>query len=154
MSFVTRRLSRGEMERAARVHRASFDDRLPWLAGLHSPEADRAYFERAVYDRAEVWGGFEDDDLLGFVAFNESHVEHLYVLPAFQGRGLGTRLLSLAQERCVQLDLWTFQSNAAARRFYERSGFLAVETTDGSRNDEKEPDVRYSWRRGAPFGRS
>jgi membrane-anchored protein YejM (alkaline phosphatase superfamily) len=44
------------------------------------------------------------------------------------------------------LQLWTFQVNGTARRFYERHGFLAVESTDGSGNEEGDPDVRYVWR--------
>ena len=47
-----------------------------------------------------------------------------------------------------QVQLWTFQSNAGARRFYERHGFVAVQTTDGD-NEEQAPDIRYLWRRNA-----
>ena len=43
------------------------------------------------------------------------------------------------------LQLWTFQVNEAARRFYERQGFVAAESTDGSGNEERSPDVRYTW---------
>jgi hypothetical protein len=42
------------------------------------------------------------------------------------------------------LQLWTFQVNARARRFYESHGFVAVEETDDN-NQEKQPDVRYEW---------
>jgi putative acetyltransferase len=31
------RLALEDMDAAARVHRAAFDDRLPWLSGLHTP---------------------------------------------------------------------------------------------------------------------
>lgn len=41
--------------------------------------------------------------------------------------------------------LWTFQVNEAAHRFYERPGLIEIERTDGLRNDEREPDVRYLW---------
>jgi hypothetical protein len=34
-----------------------------------------------------------------------------------------------------------------ARRFYERRGFVLTEETDGSRNEEREPDARYVWSR-------
>jgi putative acetyltransferase len=44
-------------------------------------------------------------------------------------------------------DLWTFQRNKRARSFYENHGFVAISETDGSRNEEKEPDVMYSWQR-------
>ncbi len=52
----------------------------------------------------------------------------------------------MAKERSPEgLTLWAFQVNGAAHRFYERHGFLAAESTDGSGNEEREPDVRYVW---------
>lgn len=60
-------------------------------------------------------------------------------------RGLGSRLVSVAKDRCPDgLDLWTFAANAGARRFYERHGFVVVATTDGD-NEEGAPDVHYRW---------
>ena len=60
--------------------------------------------------------------------------------------GLGARLVEVAKERFpAGLQLWAFQSNAGALRFYERHGFTAVEWTDGD-NEEGEPDVRMVWR--------
>jgi len=43
------------------------------------------------------------------------------------------------------LTLWTFQRNAAARRFYEKHGFMVIKQTDGSANEQKEPDAMYRW---------
>jgi ribosomal protein S18 acetylase RimI-like enzyme len=43
------------------------------------------------------------------------------------------------------LQLWVFQRNAGARRFYERHGFRLVKLTDGSANMEREPDALYAW---------
>lgn len=72
------------------------------------------------------------------------HLDHLYLDPAWMGRGLGDRMLALADERSGgALELWTHQVNSGARRFYERHGFVAVETTDGTTNEERLPDVRY-----------
>jgi len=135
------------MDAVAAVHRASFDDRLPWLAGLHTPEEDRAYFGSVVFDECELWGTFNDATLTGFIAFRDGWIDQLYVLPTYQGQGLGSALLEVAQERCSELNLWTFQRNAIARRFYERRDFVEAELTDGSRNEEREPDIRYIWRR-------
>lgn len=62
-------------------------------------------------------------------------------------RAAGTLLLRRAMEEHGEgFQLWTFQANEGARRFYERHGFVAVEFTDGARNEEKTPDVRYEWR--------
>ena len=65
--------------------------------------------------------------------------------PGLDRTRLGTRLLDVAKaERPAGLDLWAFQSNTGARRFYERHGFTAVAMTDGD-NEEGAPDVRYRW---------
>jgi putative acetyltransferase len=45
------------------------------------------------------------------------------------------------------LELWCFQANARARRFYEARGFQAIRFTDGANNEERTPDVRYRWER-------
>jgi GNAT superfamily N-acetyltransferase len=150
MTILIRRLERADMDAAAIVHRTSFDDRLPWLAGLHTPEQDRAFFHNALFHEFVMWGAFDGSDLIGFIAFREGSVDQLYVLPRAQGRGVGGRLLAVAQQRCSDLSLWTFQRNQGARRFYESRGFVAVARSDGSRNAEGEPDIRYLWRAAAP----
>jgi len=139
---------REDMALAALVHRAAFDERLPWLSGLHTPDEDRAYFQGPVFDAGEVWGAWTAERLTGFVAFREGWIDHLYVAPGDQARGVGSALLDIARRGQSAVRLWTFQRNAPARGFYERRGFTAIEETDGARNDEREPDVLYEWRAG------
>ena len=142
----TRPLRQDEMEGAARVHRASFDERLPWLAGLYTPAQDFAFFRDRVFAACEVWGALEADEVVGIIAFREGWIDHLYVLPACQGRGVGSALLDVARRFGRPLKLWTFQKNTSARRFYEGKSFVEVERTDGASNEEREPDVLYEWR--------
>ena len=146
MTANIRQLGQSDMLATALVHRASFDHRLPWLAGAHTAAQDQAYFGGPVFAECEVWGAWEESTLVAFIAFRTGWVDHLYVLPSFQAQGLGGRLLDVAKRRRSQLSLWTFQRNHLARRFYEARGFIVVETTDGSRNMEREPDVLYAWR--------
>jgi GNAT superfamily N-acetyltransferase len=82
------------------------------------------------------------------MALKPGWVDQLYVAPDRLGEGIGRRLLELAKSRADAdgLQLWTFQVNDRARRFYERNGFIEAELTDGSGNEEREPDVRYVWR--------
>jgi GNAT superfamily N-acetyltransferase len=118
---------------------------MPWLAGLHTPDEDVWFVRDHVLMASRVYGAMDDGTLIGFIAFREGWIDQLYVLPEAQGRGVGTALLAVATSAWPDLSLWTFQRNTGARRFYERHGFIAVETTDGNSNEEKEPDVRYHW---------
>lgn len=137
------------MDAAARVHRAAFDHALPWLKGLHTPDEDRWFFRERVFRACEVWGAFDGDAMSGMIAFREGWIDQLYVLPSAQRHGVGTLLLQVAQQAFTALQLWTFQRNAQARAFYQARGFALIEQTDGSRNEEKEPDALYRWSRGS-----
>jgi len=71
---------------------------------------------------------------------------------AYQDRGLGASLLRDAILRILQAAelggiraILVHAISAEAKRFYERHGFLLVELTDGSGNQEREPDARYEW---------
>jgi putative acetyltransferase len=133
------------MDRAALVHRASFDERLPWLAGLHTPAEDQWFYRERVFADCAVWGAFNAEALVGIMAFRPDWIDQFYVLPQAQRNGVGSALLQIAKAQATSLSLWTFQRNAAARRFYEKRGFVAVMETDGSGNEEREPDVLYRW---------
>jgi GNAT superfamily N-acetyltransferase len=148
MSALTfRRLERDDMGEAARVHRIAFDHALPWLSGLHTPEQDRWFYRERVFTTCEVWGAFERGALIGLVAFRPYWIDQLYVLPEAHGRGAGSALTEIAKRAFDRLQLWTFQRNLHARRFYAARGFVLVSTSDGSRNEEKEPDALYLWTR-------
>ncbi len=85
-----------------------------------------------------------DGVVVGQIMLAPGWIHHLYLDPAWMGRGLGDQFMALARQRQPDgLQLWAFQSNVAARRFYERHGFAAVEFTDGQGNEERWPDVRY-----------
>lgn len=71
-------------------------------------------------------------------------ITQMAVDPERVGQGIGTRLLLhglRALPRPVQL--YTFQANTGARRFYERHGFRAIRFADGHDNEEHCPDVLY-----------
>ena len=113
---------------------------------LHSREDTIAYFAGHVLLHEEVLVAEVNQLVVGFIALEGDHVDHLYIAPAYQGRGIGDTLLAMAKEvRPDGLMLWTFQRNARARQFYEARGFVAEELTDGSRNEEREPDALYRW---------
>ena len=106
-----RKLRRDEMNAAAAVHRSAFHERLPWLTGLHTPEEGQTYFSKNVFIACQVLGAFNDDCLVGFIAFREGWIDHLYVHPQTQARGAGTTLLNCAKAVEPVLRLWTFQKS-------------------------------------------
>lgn len=117
--------------------------------GLHTPAEDEAFFRDHVLADCEAWGAVDCEALVGFVAFRRGWIDQLYVLPGHQGRGIGRALVALAKARWPELQLWAFQRNLPARRFYEANGFVIVRETDGAANEEREPDILYRWRRDA-----
>mgnify|MGYP003647117240 FL=1 len=132
----------------ARIHREARAKAMPWLAIVHTPEEDLAFFRDQVLPHCQSEVALIDSAPVAFSARKEDWLDHLYVQPSAWGIGLGAVLLSRAKASGPSLQLWTFQRNALARNFYERHGFKAVEFTDGARNEESEPDVRYVWERG------
>jgi ribosomal protein S18 acetylase RimI-like enzyme len=141
---MIRRAGPEHVDDIAAVFGRSFGS-LSFLPQLHTPEEHRAFFGRVLADD-EVWVWEDNDAIVGFAAFDDTMLNHIYVEPEHAGRGIGSALLAHVKSlRPEGFDLWTFQDNAGARRFYERHGFRAIELTDGAGNEEKTPDVRYVW---------
>jgi putative acetyltransferase len=135
-----------DIKAVARLHRAVRTACLPHLPELHTPEEDLRFFRERVFPTCTVWVG-RGARVAGYCAFRDGWVEHLYVEPAAQGRGLGSALLNQAMVGQSHLKLWVFQKNTPAIGFYSRHGFRLVELSDGSGNEEREPDALYEWRR-------
>jgi ribosomal protein S18 acetylase RimI-like enzyme len=141
---VIRRAAAEDGPSLAALFRRSFGT-LTFLPTLHTPDEDQEFFGRAVEEQ-EVWVWEAGGRVLGFAALGHDMLNHLYVEPEAQGGGIGTALIEHAKEqRPGGFHLWSFQRNEGARRLYERLGFCVVELTDGSGNEEREPDVLYTW---------
>jgi len=147
-----RRASLADMPALARLHRHVRETCLPYLPDLHTPEEDLAFFQGHVFAACTIWLAEAEGRPVGFAAFRPDWLDHLYVDPAWHGRGVGRSLLAAALKEHPDLNLWTFQRNEKARRFYERRGFTLVALTDGSGNEEGEPDAHYLWVKGQPPG--
>jgi GNAT superfamily N-acetyltransferase len=123
---------------------------LTFLPMLHTVEEDRRFIENVILKECEVIVAEGDPGIVSFLALNGEEIRLLYSHPDFIGSGAGSLLLDAAKKSgVVALELWCFQANERARRFYEERGFRAVRFTDGRDNEEKVPDVRYRWERAA-----
>ena len=121
---------------------------LTFLPVLHTVEEDRRFIENIILKECEVIVAEGDPGIVSFLALNGEEIRLLYSHPDFIGSGAGSLLLdAVKQSSVVALELWCFQANERARRFYEERGFRAVRFTDGQDNEEKVPDMRYRWER-------
>lgn len=101
--------------------------------------------------RARLWNSFFPEHSrfivsgtarAGFYALRPTpegwHLDHLYVLPEFQGRGIGTAVVKEifrdADRRCISIFVGALKESAS-NRFYERLGF--------SKTGESEWDIYY-----------
>jgi GNAT superfamily N-acetyltransferase len=144
---VLRRAGAPDAAGVADVWLRSFDAALPTVVRPRSDDEVRAYIRDVVVPARETWVAEAGGRVVGMMVLAEELLSQLYLAPEWRGRGIGDRFVALAKERSPSgLTLWTFQVNKPAHRFYERHGFVAAEHTDGSGNEEREPDVRYVWR--------
>ena len=119
----------------------------PWMPQLHEPEEDIRFLKYLIREQQVTtlrdWRGVH-----GFLAHDCGNIHALYIAPKARNRGCGVALLNEAKSAAEDLMLWSFQANIRARAFYAREGFVEVELTDGSTNDEQLPDVRMRFARG------
>jgi 8-oxo-dGTP pyrophosphatase MutT (NUDIX family)/GNAT superfamily N-acetyltransferase len=126
---------------------------MPDVPVIHDDGDVRRWMADEVIAHADVTVAEVDGTVVGLMVLDgdaarrSGWIEQLYLDPSWMGRGLGAKFIDRAKAAHPDgLQLWTFAVNASACRFYERFGFEAVEHTDGSGNEERMPDVRYSWR--------
>ena len=125
---------------------SAFVDDTPWMPRIHTRAQDLAHSARMV-DFGWVTVASRNGCVIGFSARNGADLNALYVAQDAQSQGAGAALLKQAQEQTDHLDLWTFQANTGAQRFYARHGFVETARSDGAENDEGLPDIRLEWRR-------
>ena len=108
---------------------------------------DQDYFRDHILKENQVFIVESEGKPVAFMAMREDFIDHLYVHPDYQKRGIGKALLDLARQRSPEhVWLYTLQINTNARAFYEKNGFVA-EKFGMSPPPENEPDVEYHWRR-------
>ena len=121
---------------------------LTFLPQLHSIDEFHRFVRRVLLKECAVTVAEDANAIVAFLAREGEEVRQLYVRPDRLGQGTGTLLVEAAKASGVAaLELWCFQANGRARRFYEARGFRAIRFTDGAENEERTPDVRYRWER-------
>ena len=116
------------------------------------PDESATPFLRGRMAECETWVAEVEGDVAAFAMLDGAWLDHLYVLPSRARQGIGSALLDVVKSlRPDGFGLWVFVSNEPARAFYRRHGLVELETTDGSGNEEKAPDLRMVWEGADPM---
>jgi GNAT superfamily N-acetyltransferase len=148
MSAVLRSAQAKDAADIARVLRASRLRFLPYAAPVHSEAEDLEWVRDSLIPSGGVTIAIVDNSIVGVLAVSRAEganwIDQLYIRPEYSGCGVGSQLLKVALSSLHRpIRLYTFQRNRRARGFYERFGFLPIEWSDGSNNEEGCPDVLY-----------
>jgi ribosomal protein S18 acetylase RimI-like enzyme len=173
---IVRFATAGDAEALAVVHVRTWQeayrgqipqDYLDQLDPSRRREGWRRWIEEARAPAATLLAEDQVRGVVGFVSVSPSRdsdvspqhvgeVQAIYLLPEYQGRGVGRLLMEaglrqLAQAGYHEVILWVLETNGRARRFYEAGGWHA----DGSsRTDDTRgfPLVEVRYRRHSRTG--
>ena len=152
MDVTIRRATPTDADQVTRVFRESrFAARGLVPPSSHTLHEDEWFVAEVLIRQRETWVAVAvNNDVVAMMTLDGDSLDQLYVYSTLRSTGLGSQLVEVAKrERPNGLQLWTFRSNTPAQRFYEKHGFTPVEETDGSRNEDRAPDIRYVWKRDA-----
>jgi len=96
-------------------------------------------------EKLRFYSAYEANTLIGVLATrgeDGSHVALFFVDAAWQGRGVGRALFTMAREQC-QSERMTVHSSPYAKRIYEHLGFTAVSSEQLSNGIRYHP-MQYS----------
>ena len=144
MTFNLRRATAGDADAIADVYSASFR-LLTFLPMLHTIDGYRWFIANVILNECEVTVAEDESGIAAFLARQGEEVRLLYTRPDRIGMGAGALIDAAKATGIGALELWCFQANERARRFYEARGFQAIRFTDGAQNEEQMPDIRYRW---------
>ena len=132
---------------AAAIHSISWTEShrafcTPDFIALHTPDRQREYLKSKMRGGTKIYMLVEGEPA-GIVSVTNSLIEDLYILPDFQNRGYGTKLLQYAVGQCADTPtLWILENNTRAEKLYRRMGFQKT----GRRNPitEELDEIEYA----------
>jgi ribosomal protein S18 acetylase RimI-like enzyme len=135
--FSIRQLTKSDLESYRAVRLRALKEEPTAFGGSYEETLARADQETLAFlDRNAIFGGFIENELFGFAGFfvhqgeklqHKGELFHMYVAPEQRGTGLAQALveavIALAKQRVEVIKLTVVETNAPARKLYERNGF-------------------------------
>lgn len=73
---------------------------------------------------ADTWLWEDGGKIVGFISLIGNYIGGLFILPEWQGKGIGSQLIRLAQKERGSLTVGVYAKNKKAREFYIKCGFF------------------------------
>jgi GNAT superfamily N-acetyltransferase len=126
---MIRRAGPGDVEELRAIAAAAYQKYVPRIGRAPAPMT--ADYAQAVRD-GQAWAALEDGQIVGFAIIIAQPgyllLDNVAVLPAAQGRGIGARLLALAEDQARglglrEIRLYTNETMTENLAYYPRHGY-------------------------------
>jgi len=94
---------------------------------------ESAFWESKINEMREVYIPASDTfvyevegEIVGFYSLYENKLAAIFIVPSFQGKGLGSILLDDAKSRRESLQLTVYKENTQSIKFYEKHRFVLL----------------------------
>lgn len=122
-------------------------DAADWLPRVKTRDEIRGFFTPELLASRTVLVADVGGEIAAYLSVSdEGWIYAIYLAASFRGQGFGKLLLDRVKEMHPRkVELSVFEPNLAARRFYEREGF--VEVPEGRKDDTEEgiPVLLMRW---------
>ncbi len=114
-----------DLDEMLKIEEVSFAS--PWTRNMFLDEIANVFSQTVVFE--------QDGVLVGYMCFwtvlDEAHLLNIAVRPSHRGRGFGQSMMNYLEETCRGLGLEKMilevaRRNTAARRLYNRLGFISI----------------------------
>ena len=126
--FETRPATAEDFHRLLRIRNQVLREYIEHVRGWDETREEARFRRNFKPDTTRVI--LSGDCVIGFLGVRPEN-DHLYmaqayIIPEYQGRGIGTALIREVLSRGRPVELWVMKLNTGARRLYERLGFRVM----------------------------
>jgi ribosomal protein S18 acetylase RimI-like enzyme len=122
-------------------------DQTAWMPRVHTHEDVLKHYQDDEKIKRNTLVAVDGSRVRGFVTLTrDGFITALHVEAASRNQGIGGLLLArVKRELSPEINLYSFEANGDARRFFARHGFVEINRTTGD-NEENLPDILMEWR--------
>ena len=123
--FTVRQATEGDFYQLLRIRNQVLREYIEHVRGWDEGKEEERF--RKNFDPATTQVILYDNRVIGFLGVRPEndvlYMAQAYIIPEYQGKGIGTALIREVLGRGVPVELWVMKRNTGAMRLYERLGF-------------------------------